>query len=97
MGDSMNEIEFNKNFENFCEVFELIAFLEASLNIWESEINAYEWELHADRLKFCCLKFNLFEADELENIDITNWGQLKNFCEDLKTNISDNLIMSIKN
>ena len=91
----MNELELSKRFEKFCEIYESISLLESSIKLYEYYESA--WEFPANKLKVICLKYKLFEIDELENIDITDKNQLLKFSEELKNSICDDLISSVKN
>lgn len=83
--DNVNKIELNKSFNKFYEVYENIILTETCLFVFRNFPD--HWELYFNRLKFICLKQNLCEVDELENLSIENRERSLKFCSELKESI----------
>lgn len=94
LDDKMNEIELNKLFKNFYEIYEQIILTETAIEHFGGSFPE-EWKLSLNRLKFNCLKFNLCEADDLENISDEDAVQVSEFCDDIKEKICYDFIGKI--
>lgn len=78
----MNEIELNKEFFKFKEIFELI--IETEYNLDTFDVNSTYVLNSLEKLKFACLKYGIFNYDELENLSNLDQNQLVMFCDELK-------------
>ena len=86
----MDEIELKKEIEKLFEIKKIIDRLELFLELSYQETAYCGQEL--ERLKFACLKYNLLEMDEIENLTNLDKEQLAKFCIGLKSKITEDFI-----
>lgn len=89
--ENINKVELNKNFNDFNEVYE--ATILTKITLWHFGPN----ELYINKLKFICLKYELYDANELEIINIRNLDKAAEFISELQENIVNDLKEKILN
>lgn len=85
----MNDIELDKVFDKFEELMGLIVGVEYNIETFGRDSDCVLNPL--EKLKIGCLKYNLCDIDELENLSNLDCDQTLKFCDELKTNIRDEL------
>ena len=90
----MNEIELNKEFEKFKEILDSIITVEYGLDHFMVTMDSVIYPL--EKLKFICLKNQLLEVDEIENLSNLNKEELYKFCDELKKMIKNDFLGKLK-
>lgn len=89
----MNEIELKKELNKFQEMMDLIIFSEFCLDYGQYT----KLKSVIEQIKFACIKFDLLEFDEIENLSDLEREEYLEFTENLKNQIKNQFFESITN
>lgn len=89
----MNEIELQKELNKFQEMMDLIILSEFCLDYGQYT----KLKSAIEQIKFACIKYDLLEFDEIENLSDLESKDYLEFTENLKTQIKNQFFESIKN